>query len=370
MKNAGMSSLQSSSKIITVVALILLQAAAMAQKDSMMTTMYKKAGPVYAVNVAGKPAMLAAFVAADGDKSMITLRLYGLADGKILKQADISCSHTITAENIIGNTGNVLWVLADSLVGYDIHTLEAVVTPTVIAEKHPFMQDNFSAYANNYLADEAAKVLYITAANDDRYKLYMPGLDIKPDDGPSDAPTDENFSYEFAAEYKVNDKYALRYALINVDTLNSQLYLLGSEQETAQVLSYFGSGIYAEREEQRRLTVIGYNSNGDKVDYGTNKPVTGDKKYFKAGFLQRKFFMRAWQGDNGEHVIVYEKDKKLSLAITDIKGKEIWAADTGQWFNNFTDYLIDDHYAVFWFVGKEDVFVSIDLQTGKVVQGK
>ena len=91
-----------------------------------------------------------------------------LHDGQTIqlqKEKEIPVADTITNDNVIGCLKNVLWILTDSLVGYDVHTLEVVVTETAIAVKNPFMQNNFGKLPNDYLLDEAAKVLYIGAEN-------------------------------------------------------------------------------------------------------------------------------------------------------------------------------------------------------------
>ena len=82
--------------------------------------------------------------------------------------------------------GDVLWLYLDSLMGYNVRSLEPVETETIIAAKNVFMLNNFSRYANSFLLDEAAGVLYLTAADGERYKLY-PDLTMKPDDTSSDA---------------------------------------------------------------------------------------------------------------------------------------------------------------------------------------
>jgi hypothetical protein len=355
-------------KITIAMLCFLLLVQSFAQQNTVMKKEYKKTGPVYFVNAGDKHAMLSVAVVKEDEKYTCAIQLHDLQNGSVIKQRGINSINNITPEQVIGRMANTLWLYIDSLVGYDVQTLEPVATETAIAAKNPFMQNNFSAYANNYLLDEAAQVMYISAENGERYKLYPQGFLMKPDDTASDPPQDENFSYEYAAEYKVNNRYELQYALTNIDTFNQHLYILGSEKETGQVLSYYGSGIYPERDEMRRLTIIAYNQNGDKIDYEQNKPYSSGKQYFKAGFLQKKFFTSAWHGTNGERLILYEKDKKLSVCLIDKNGNEKWNINTKQFVNNFIDYLVDDKYLVMWFISKDDSFISIDLSAGTAVQ--
>jgi len=356
-------------QIKIIILCLFLFSKGIAQQNITVADRYRKTGPVYFVNTGDKHAMLSVYSLQDTGKYSCILRLNDLQNAQLLLQKEITSSNPITSEQVIGKIGNTLWVFIDSLVGYDTQTLEPVATETAIAEKNPFMLNNFSRYANGYLLDEAAQVLYITAANDQRYKLYPTDFLMKPDDTVSDPAIEDDFNYEFAAEYKVNNRYELKYALANVDTFNQHLYILGSDKETAQVLSYFGSAIYPEREEMRKLTIIAYNKDGEKIDYDQHKPFTSAKQYFKAGFLQRKFFTTAWHSINGERIILYEKDKRLSIVLTDSNGKEKWNIDTKQFFNNFTDYLINDQYLVTWFEGKGgSLFITIDLSTGAFKQ--
>lgn len=355
-------------KIVTTISFVWLLTSAIAQNAD-MNMQYQKTGPVYFVNAGDKHAMLSIFTLQDANKYSCVLRLYDLQSTQLLQQKEIVSSNPVNSEQVIGRMGNALWLFIDSLVGYDVQSLEPVATETAITEKNPFMLNNFSDYANSYLLDEAAQVLYITAADDHRYKLYPTDFLMKPDNTVSDAATEEAFSYEFAAEYKVNNRYELKYALTNVDTFNQHLYILGSEKETGQVLGYFGSSIYPEREEQRQLTIIGYNRDGEKINYDQHKPFTSTKQYFKAGFIQKKFFTTAWHGINGERVILYEKNKKLSVCLIDKNGNEKWNIDTKQFYNNFSDYLINDQYLVIWFEGNDrSLFIAIDLSNGVLKQ--
>lgn len=328
----------------------------------------RKTGPVYFVESNGVNAMLYMQVKQEGETYHYSLCAYDLQKAQLIRQKEIAAVKDANTERLIGKMGDLFWVLADSLIGYDVFTLEPVVTQTMIAEKHPFMQNNFSNFPNNYLLDEAAQVLYITAEDGERYKLY-PDLSLKPDDTSADLPEDENFSYEFSAEYKVNDRYALKYALSNVDTFNQHLYILGSDKETGQVLSYYGSSIYPDKEEMRQLTIIAYKADGEKIDYSSNKPVTINKQYFRGGFLQKKFFAAAWHAAAGERIILHEKDRKFSAAFIDNAGKEKWNVNTPYFFNNFNDYLINDKYFIGWFTTNGgETFVCIDLQSGAVLK--
>lgn len=354
--------------VITTISFVLLSANGIAQNTG-MKNQSQKTGPAYFVNIGNKLAMLSVYTLQDTGKYYCSLRLYDLQNAQLLREKEIISSNPITPEQVIGKMSNILWLFIDSLVGCDAQTLEPVATESAIAQKNSFMLNNFGRYPNNYLLDEAAQVLYITAADGQRYKLYPDDFLMKPDDTVSDAATEDDFNYEFAAEYKVNNRYDLKYALANVDTLNQHLYILGSEKETGQVLSYFGSGIYPERAEMRQLTIIAYNREGGKINYDQHKPFTSRKQYLKAGFLQRKFFATTWHGINGEKIILYEKEKNLSACLIDKNGDEKWNVDTKQFFNNFTDYLINDHKLVIWFEGKGgSLFIAVDLLNGSVNQ--
>jgi len=350
-----------------VLCSLLLFSTAIAQENTNMNDQHRKTGPIYFISKDSKNAMLSIGVKQYDNRYYSTLLLHDLQSAKVLQQTEIGSVNEPNPDRLIGKMGDIFWVLTDSLVGYDVFTLQPVVSPSMIAEKNSFMLNNFSNFSNNYLLDEAAQVLYITAGDGERYKLY-PDLSMKPDDTTSDLPADENFSYEFAAEYKVNDKYEMKYALNNVDTFNQHLYILGSDKETGNVLSYYGTGIYADNEEMRKLTIIAYNIDGEKIDYSAHKPVTIDKQYFRGGFLQKKFFAATWHGNAGERIILHEKDKKLVAALIDKDGNEKWNISTQQFFNNFIDYLINDKYFIGWFIEKGGAtFVCIDLATGVLV---
>lgn len=351
-----------------VALLLLLLGKSVAQGNDAMNNQIRKTGPIYFIQDQNMDALLYVNVKHDSDNYEYSILLYDLQKKQLVKEKDIGTTKDENSDRLIGKMGNVFWVYMDSLIGYDVFTLEPTVTPSAIEAKHAYMQNNFSSYPNNYLLDEAAQVLYITAENGDRYKLY-PNLNMKPDDTSGDLPEDENFNYEFAAEYKVNNKYELKYALSNVDTFNQHLYILGSEKETGQVLSYYGSSIYPDNEEMRKLTIIAYNNDGEKIDYSRNKPVTINKQYFRGGFLQKKFFATTWHGISGERIIIHEKDKKLSAAFIDKDGNEKWNVNTDYFFNNFTDYLINDKYFIAWFMTKGgETFVCIDLQSGVLLK--
>ena len=231
---------------------------AFAQQQNQMH--YKKTGPVYFINKEGKEIILTVSVTKNETKLSSTLLLFDAETTQLLNKKGIAAD-SISYEQVIGCMKNILWIYKDSLVGYDVNTLEPAVTETMIAAKNPFMQNNFSKYTNAYLLDESAEVMYITADNSERYKLYPSDFVMKQDETQSDPPKDENFLYEFAAEYKVNDRYELKYAVSNIDTSNNMLYILGSEKETSQVLSYYGSNVYADRDEPRQLTIIPFKPN-------------------------------------------------------------------------------------------------------------
>jgi hypothetical protein len=310
----------------------------------------RKIGPVY---LASNTSQCVLSVIETKDKSVYhyQLQLNDCKTAALIRSKEIIVAKKqIEQEQIIGRMGNVLWILADSLTGYDVNTLEVAVTETGIASINPFMQNNFSRLHNSYLLDEAAQVMYISAENGDRYKLY-PDIKMIPDSSSSDKVPDD-FNYEFAADYKLYGKYNLKYVLSCIDTLNSRLYIMGSPKETSQVLSYFGVSIYPERDEPRQLTTIPFAANDDKVDYSRNKPVTVAKKYFGAAFLQNKFYTTTWHGKNGEHIILYRNGAgskaTLSIAMLDKSGKEKWNWNTGIAYLNFNDYLIAENSLLLW----------------------
>jgi hypothetical protein len=192
--------------------------------------------------------------------------------------------------------------------------------------------------------------MYVSAENGNRYKLY-PNLTMMPDNGGSNEAPDD-YSYEFAADYKLYGKYNLKYALTCIDTMDNRLYILGSKKETTQALSYFGAGIYPERDELRQLTSIPFNVNGDKIDFSKNKPLITSQKYFGAAFLQNKFTTTAWHGKKGEHIIFYRSgpggSATLSIALIDKAGKEAWHCNTGIAYLNFSDYLVTENDLLLW----------------------
>ncbi len=348
------------SRTAFTITLFLWTAFVFAQTKTVMP--YKKTGSVYLVHNNGRESVLSVSLSKNRNKFSINLLLHDAQTMHLQVEKEIPVTKSISSENIIGCLKSVLWILSDSLVGYDVHTLEPVATETSIAAKNLFMQNNFSKYPNAYLLDEAAQVLYIGAENGDRYKLYA-DLNMKPDSTSSDPAPDE-FSYEFAAEYKLYGRYQLKFAISNVDTSGGRLYILGSPNETSQVLSYYGVSIYSEREEMRQLTIIPFKRDGEKIDYSKNKPLTGSKKYFKAGFLQNKFHTISWRGIDGERIILFQRNNIFFIALIDKEGKERWEVDTKQPANNFLDYLACEKNLVVWFEGKEDVLLSVELATG------
>ena len=366
-------------KINLAIKLLLLQTVIYITTNAQtnMSNSCKKVGPAYMINMPDqKQAILSVAEIKSADTFTYYLLLNDASTAAIVKKKLIAVNNNtpINYEQVIGCMDNNIWILTDSLVAYNATTLEPVITETDIAAKNLFMQNNFSRRHNSYLLDEAARVMYVGAENGERYKLYTHELLMKPDSMSSD-PAPEDHSYEFAAEYKINDRYQWKYALTNIDTFNNLLYILGSTRETSQVLSYFGTGIFADRDEIRQLTMIPYKTDGGEIDYKKNKPVTGIKKYYKAGLLQKKFSTVPWRGLKGEKIIVYYSDTKtkasLSIALVNKDGAEQWAADTHYAPLSFTDYVVSENNLVLWFTAKasnadaESVLISIDLATGK-----
>jgi hypothetical protein len=329
------------------------------------TLPFKKVGPVYLLRTQEKEAVLSVCTAKWHDSVVCKIQLQDAYTDQILKERAVVCKDSFAHEQIIGTLGNKLWMFVDSLVGYDILSLEPIASEHSIILKNPFMRDNFPRYSNAYLMDEAAEVIYITAANGDRYKLYDEDFLMKPDDTQSDSAPD-NYKYEYAAEYTVNDRYLLKYALSNVDTSNGMLYILGSEKEGAQVLNYFGSSVYNEQEEMRQMILLPFKLDGEQIDYANNTPIMSSKKYFKAGFLQRKFYENVWRGMKGERIIIFETSKLICVAMVDKGGNELWTANTRQAATHFADYLIGEQNLVLWFQGKEEMRISLDIATGKI----
>lgn len=312
----------------------------------------KKVGPVYIVtNAAGSQSVLSVVETKENDIFHYQLQLNDVKTTQLLKSREIILAKKqIDQEQIIGRLGGVLWILSDSLTGYDVTSLEIVVTETKIASLFSFMKNNFSRLHNSYLLDEAEQVMYVNGENGNRYKLYST-LTMVPDTGSGNKPPDD-FSYEFAADYKLYGKYNLKYALSCIDTMNNRLYIMGSTKETTQAFNYFGTGIYPERDELRQLTSIPFNVNGEKIDFSKNKPVTASQKYFGAAFLQNKFYTTTWHGNNGEHIILYRggtgSSATLCVALIDNAGKEAWHCNTGIAYLNFCDYLVTENNLLLW----------------------
>ena len=320
------------------------------------TAVYKKQGPCYIIELPGKgKAMLAMITETRNEGIFNYLVQIDLQTGKLIRKRSIeTVNKPVTAENVIGKMGSELWLYTDSLRAYDILSLETRITETMIATANPLMKDNFSTYVNAYLLDEATNVLYITAADGSRHKLYAGTLVLKPDNTSSDAFDEEGYSYEYAAEYKLHDRYQLKYAMGNVSLYNNKVYILGTEKETGNVISYYGSGIYAENPGMRSLSIFNISENKEKVAVDGHQLFTSKRKYANAGFLKKKFFERVWQGNTGEHLLIFESNIKmnptLSVAKTDSTGAELWLTDTGLPMAAFTDYLItEDGNLVLWF---------------------
>lgn len=312
----------------------------------------RKIGPVYIVkNTDSGEAAISVFETKINARFHYQLQLTEVKTATVINRNEILVAEKpINQEQIIGKLEGAFWILTDSLTGYDINTLGPVVTETDIVSINPFMKNNFSRMPNSYLLDEAAQVIYVGAENGDRYKLY-PDIIMIPDTGSSyNAP--ENFSYEFAADYKLYGKYNMKYALSCIDTLDSRLFIVGSKKETGEVLSYFGVGVYPERDEMRQFTSIPFNVDGDRIDFSKNKPVTSPQQYFGAAFLLNKFYTTVWHGKNGEHIILYRSGPgtkaTLSIAMLYNTGKEKWKFNTGVAYLNFSDYLITENSLLIW----------------------
>ena len=337
--------------------------------QSSMSQYAKKIGPSYFVSLANQQAVLTAFTTEGKKDTLVFLALYDLQSGKQIRQKEIVRHKKFEHEQIIGKLDTILWVYSDSLVGYDVHTLEPVITETMIAAKNPVLLNNFSEFHNSYLLDESAKVLYLRSKDDIGYKLYPDGLRLVQDNTTADQPADPDYKYEFAAEYQVNDRYSLEFALVNIDTFQNNLYILGSERETGQVTSYFGSQIYSPREESRLISILPYE---EVISASKNMKVifSSKKRYFKAGFLAEKYFARAWRNKDGAHILLFEENKNLQVAMIDKKGVELWRVDTRNQTLQFFDYLIDDSHLVIWqrgnYTQKGDSLLSIELKIGTV----
>lgn len=311
-----------------------------------------KTGPAYMVNITNSDqAVLSVLETKIKNTFHYQLQIIDCKNAALIKSKEIIIAEKqIDQEQIIGKMGSILWILNDNITGYDVHTLEIAVTETNIASVNSFMKNNFSQQHNSYLLDEAEQVMYVSAENGNRYKLY-PNLAMVPDSGGSNESADD-FSYEFAAEYKLFGKYNLKYALSCIDTMENRLYILGSKKETTQAFNYFGAGIYPERDEQRQLTSIPFNVNGDKIDFSKSKPLTAAQKYVGGAFLQNKFYTTTWHGKNGEHIILHRSgpgnSATLCVALIDKSGKEAWHYNTSIAYLNFNDYLIAENSLVLW----------------------
>ena len=349
----------------------------MAQKD---LPGYRKTGPVYIVNnAAGTQSVLsvAEYTSATDSSWHYFLRLHTVKDNRELNRKKIAVTHGRQLEpaQLIGRLGNIFYVVTDSLVGYDVHTLEPVVTEATVIAANPFMKDNISRQHNNYLLDEAAGVLYVRAENDDRYKLYPGAAILYPDNG-NNEPAPEEYSYEINANYRLYDRYTIKDALTCVDTADNNLYILGSEKETGHLLSYFGTAIFPEREEIRQLTIVPYHADGEKPDYNTNQPKTKEDSYLKGGFLQNKFCTTAWKSKQGERVILFQTNTKkqiLCVALIDKNGIENWRTEIGRAANTFIDYLVGEGNLLLWLNYPniknnhfETGVVNVDLVNGSI----
>ncbi|MFT3681210.1 MAG: hypothetical protein QM791_13120 [Ferruginibacter sp.] len=353
---------------------LLMSFTAFTQKIQAPKNSFIKNGPVYFVQKNKEAVILSFTEIKTGDKYSYYLQLNDTSTGALIKRKEIGIAGgTFKYEQLIGKMGNIVWLLTDSLRGYDVFSLEEAVTETTITANNPMMQDNFSRFPNNYLLDEFVPVMYITAGNGDQYKLY-PDLSMKPDNSNSD-PAPEIFRYEFAAEYKVNDVYKHEYAVNCVDTATGKLFILGSKTETSHVLGYYGSAVYPERDEMRQLTVIPYTLNGESIDFKKNTPHTGERSYYKAGFLQKKFTAAAWHGINDEHIILYThstSNPACCIALIDKNGKEKWSVNTSFATNKMTDYLLSADNIYFWFNVRspKDNAVQTVLTTIRIADGK
>lgn len=343
------------------------------QNNTQSKTQIKKIGPAYFVNTASGTNVLYVLEEKKPDSFNYYLQLHDLRTNDEVKHQPIfSHKEAASAEKIIGALNNNIWILGDSLVAYDMNTLQPVITESMIAGKNPFMSNNFTRYPNSYLLDEGASVFYINSASGDGYKLYPGDLTLKADAGKNE-PAPEDFFYEFAAEYKVNDRYDTKYALSNIDTSDNKLYILGSDKETGQVISYYGTAIYADREESRHISIMPFNNDENSID-NKIKPLTKAKAYWRGGFLNKKFSDRAWKSNKGERIVIYINKQgnvsTLAAALVDKDGNETWKAITGRDFASFTDYLINDKYLVLFFYAAPSAdggFISIDLSTGKAI---
>ncbi|MFT3909653.1 MAG: hypothetical protein QM737_09525 [Ferruginibacter sp.] len=169
--------------ISTVITTVLFSLISMAQNTS---TAYRKIGPVYIVHNPGQSSAVisvAEYKNATDDSWHYFLQLNALKDNSELKRKEIAVKHEtpLEFEQVIGKLGDVFFVIADSLVGYDVHTLEPVVTTSTLTEANPLVK--LSKLPNTYLLDEGAMVMYITDDNGSGHKLYPGSQILKPDDG-------------------------------------------------------------------------------------------------------------------------------------------------------------------------------------------
>lgn len=341
---------------------------------------YRKTGPVYIVkdeNGTESVLNVAEYKNTTDGNWQYFLQRHAVKDNRELGRKFIAITHgkPIDPGQLIGMLGNIFYVIADSLLGYDVHTLEPVTTEASLTAANPFMKDNFSRQHNNYLLDEAAAVMYIRAENDDRYKLYPASSILKADDGNND-PAPEDYSYEMNANYRLYDRYSIKDGVTCIDTADNKLYILGSEKETGYVLSYFGTGIFPEHEAERQVCIVPYHADGEKLDYAINPPQINHATYFKGGFLQRKLYTSAWRNKQGERIILFQTNTKkqmVCVAMVDREGKERWRTEIGYAANTFIDYLAADGNLLLWFnhpnPGKnsfETELVNVNLVNGHI----
>lgn len=325
----------------------------MAQQNA---SAYRKVGPPYFINDPGKPVSVlwvSEYENAADNSWHYFLQLTSLKDNSELKRKEIAVKHETPLEfqQLIGKLGDVFFVITDSLVGYDVHTLEPVITTSTLEAANPHMKDKLSKLPNSYLLDDEASVLYITDDRGDGHKMYPGSQVLKQDDGHNEQ-VPENYSYEFAAEYKLYDRYNTKYAFTCIDTSDNMLYILGSEKETGSVLSYFGTSIYPDDAENRNLTVIPYPADGKRPDFKNSTPKTGKEIYFKGGFLHTKFYIRAWRNAVGDRLIFFQTNaakSMLSVALVDKDGREKWRTNGLAEANTFMDYLVNENNLLLWF---------------------
>ena len=330
--------------IIKTLFALQLSAAVCAQNGSIKT------GPVYATGNNGST-ILSVTESKEKTGWRYSLQLTSIQNGALLKSNEVANTEKqFTPEQVIGKLGNLLWIFTDSLCGYNTVTLEKEVTESSLAALHPVLKNNFARVNNSYLLDEGAQVLYLHTADDKGYKLY-PGLRLQPDNSRNEAAPDD-YNYEFAAGYNLYGRYSLKNALTCTDTLNNQLYIIGSKKETGQILSFYGSGIFSEQDVKRQLTIIPFSETDERMDFSKNKPRTVAKQYPGAALLTQKFYTGAWQGPNGEHLLIYRNGKgssaTLCVAMVDNTGKEQWNYCTGIAALHFNDYLVTPQYLAIW----------------------